>query len=389
MDIVRILLAFIPRPVLVASSTGLDAATLWRGAAGWPMGMLRGRGRRIVDVKFFPGAGRVATAGADGVAVIWGVWSGRALLELRGAHSPDAKLFEMQVFPGGERVVTLGSDGAAVVWSSETGEALQRLVSPGSGAPRAVRVFPDGERLAIGASYVSDDPAIVWRVGGAAAAEMLHVLVRPGGANSLLELSPCGAKIVTGGSGFASIFVWDAATGRLEREFEGRAGWNSGVGISAQGAIIATSLYSRLFIWNGTTGLLSQELAFRSGVVAFALLPGDDARLAVFTREAASIYDARSGARLWNLEGAGGDGGADPRRLAVSEDGSVLVACGGRPGLWGGQRTEIWDVGSGRKLHAIPDAVRGRSAAPLEGAAPLPCSVAVERAGTFAGWFPQ
>jgi len=363
------------RPPQVASSWGGGPTTLWRLGAP-PVRTLKGHGL-VVDLKFFPSGSRLVTASADGSGAIWDAASGRELRSFLHGYA-GRTLFEVQVFPGGDRFVTLGSDlnaivagsPSAIVWSLKA-EVLQRLghQAARAGEHRAVRVFPQGERLLTGVSDGPEDFAVVWHAHGEGSA--LHRLRQPGRSIRALGVSPCGAKVVTAGAG--AIFVWDAAAGFLEREIHAQAWLPAGVVVSRAAAAVAVSSPDRgsVLIWD-PLGNLSRSLPAR-GVVALGALAGD--QLIVSGNAGVTLWDAASGQRLADLSASGG-----LLQVAGSLDGDVVAACSGARDV--DQRTVVWDASTGRVLRVI----RGQAQpAPqhLHGVSIPPCRVAVSSRPRF------
>lgn len=116
-DIVEFVRAYIPRPVQVALSSGRNMALLWKSDSGDLTRIFHDQAGRLVDIKFFPGGGRLATASSDGTLAIWSTEPQQLRHVLHG-HAMGTDVYELQVFLDGDRFVSIGGDTSAVIWSS-------------------------------------------------------------------------------------------------------------------------------------------------------------------------------------------------------------------------------------------------------------------------------
>jgi DNA-binding SARP family transcriptional activator len=86
--------------------------------------VLRGHTSAIHYAAWSPDGTRIATADADGVAIVWDGKSGEQLATLSG-HTDW--LYYAAWSPSGETIVTAGDDGTARLWDAVTGEELFTL----------------------------------------------------------------------------------------------------------------------------------------------------------------------------------------------------------------------------------------------------------------------
>lgn len=278
-----------------------------------------------------------------------------------------------------------------VVWDAWSGEAVQRILV--WHCPHFLRVLDDSQ-LATGgwASGAAEkgDLAVIWSV---ASSSLRHELRRPGQRILLLEASPCGSKLVTVcQAGRSSVYIWDVATGRLQRELHtSSAAWAWQVVVSHGGADVALLAHQGLrwrrefgvWVSDGTTGELRQRVAGIS-----SLLPGGRHGFSIDSQ--AAVWDVYSGAQMLALRSGIQMGNAvlsRSSRVPASFGGHVLAACGD---LQGAEETlhhmlAIWDTRFGRVLFRTEHpSYRGDDSVVIRNAA---CDVAVSPVTTMANEF--
>lgn len=361
-DLVRQVLAFLPPRFVHAF--GSKVATMWVGNGANARQPWLWSQERIVDVKFLPGESRVLLAGAEGASAIWDLASSRMSVLLRGGHLAEVLVYEAQALPDGERVVTLGSDMLAVVWNASSGEVLQRLQLRGVCRQHHVVRALFGDLVVTGVGPSSSDAAVVWNASDGAALRRLKRADRTSG----LAVSPCGRKIGT--AGFLGLWLWDAASGKLEHRLHRVA--RKGFALSRGADVVLGVWQQSIFVWAGATGRLLRTVGVAMLITALALFP-DGRRAAVFTPSEAAVWDVASGERLLELHGGALDGRSGDESFAVLAAGDAVAACSGdvwRPtplemetegdDMWDDDfavevSASLWDATTGRLLHHTAD----------------------------------
>jgi len=299
---------------LVAGQMDSGQLQLYGLPSGKQLDVVRAHGAAVLDVELSPDGRRVATGGVDGLAKTWDVTRGklREALTLRGHANPVGSVsFDR----AGTRLVTWGQiSGEARVWDvspAGRGEVLT-LPGPQTDWHADIAFTPDGRRLVAGSGR--EGTVRVWSADSGEELLVLDEHARtdaPARAVIGVDVSPDGSRIATAGAdGSARIF--DAETGRQLVVIRGRHCVPSGL-----------------------------------CVVNRAVFSPDGSRIATTGWDAtARIFDAATGRQLRVLRGHA-PGGFGTYPIAWSPDGARLLSTAA-------DGTRIWDVGTGRKLLALP-----------------------------------
>ena len=197
---------------------------------------------RAVDVAFSRDGSLLVTAGADGVARVWGADDGR----LRQAFTHGAPLTSAAFDRAATRVVTGGVDGIARVFD-RVGSA-PRLLRHGGGAVTAVTFSPDGRFVATAGANVEGR---VWR---AETGKLVGKLVgRHQDDLTAISYSPDGTLIATA-SVDAEAHIWNASAFTHRRALRGHTAVVSDVTFSPDGRWIATAGPTAVGMWKTETG---------------------------------------------------------------------------------------------------------------------------------------
>jgi WD40 repeat protein/tRNA A-37 threonylcarbamoyl transferase component Bud32 len=232
--------------------------------------------------------GTVAVSGgADGIARLWEVGTGRALRPLAG-H--EGAVLAVAFRPDGKAVLTGGADRTARLWEVETGRLLCMLRGH-DGAVTGVAFRPDGQAALTGSA---DATARLWHLPGGA----FDKLVRHPGPVAAVAWSPDGKLLMTGGSsaadGKGEVRLWGAATGTesgspLRVDLPIRA-----VAFSPDGQTVLTGDDNRdVTLWDLAGGDPIAQLEHQGKVLGIALSSDGQAVLAT--------SDGDHAAHLWNL----------------------------------------------------------------------------------------
>jgi WD40 repeat protein/serine/threonine protein kinase len=328
--------------LLAASGVG-NTAVLWDSISGQQLLVMDGHSMPVVAVALSPDNSRLATASADGTAMLWALTPGASTTTLTTpSHiltGHTAELTDIAFSPDGALVATASRDDAIKLWDAATGEEILSLVGH-EGSVRDIVFSPDGATLF---SAASDNSARVWDVRSGA-----ERLILTGHSDRLtdLALSPDGSRLATA-SWDGMIKVWDTASGSELLSFPGDSARVYAVAFSPDGRWLAGGGTDAIIkVWDVETGEELLRLPGHKGIISNLAFAPDGKRLASGADDGAiRIWDVSpAGNREWlTLDGHnwvmfGVDFSPDGSRLATASwDGAV----------------KLWDAQTGTTLGEI------------------------------------
>ncbi|HZU38599.1 MAG TPA: WD40 repeat domain-containing protein, partial [Gemmataceae bacterium] len=167
-------------------------------------------------IAFSPNGKLLAVAASMGQVRLWDMGTGKEILPSPDSHREPVRA--VAVSPDGKRIASASTDGTLRVWDFQTGRRVQTLPLPGSadapgpvpwdGFTRYAVVFSrDGKLIAASSPFAT---VRVWDA--ATGQQRQQIAVWPGGVNSL-AITPDGQTLITGGYG--RLLAWDVQTGKL------------------------------------------------------------------------------------------------------------------------------------------------------------------------------
>jgi WD40 repeat protein len=236
---------------------GAGAVRVWDAATGALVRSLEENASEVLAVAFSPSARFLAAGSADGRVKIRDSQSGAVIQTLDGHQGGATSL----TFAPDEKLLYCGEGhGGSRTWDVHTGRLVQTCKVAESKAElftidrrlTSVGLSRDGALLATCASSVNNefvDPVRIWnartgRLQRDFSAENIHG--RP------MALSPDGSILATGGK---SVQLWDVRTGQKLRQLFGHLKRTQSITFSADGRlVVAGGSYGTTNLWDVSTG---------------------------------------------------------------------------------------------------------------------------------------
>jgi WD40 repeat protein len=316
--------AFSPSGDLAATGSSDGAVQLWDARRGEPIGTPMEHLGKVTALAFSPDGTSVLSGSWDGTARLWATTGSREAPTLLRHNS---RVRTAAFAPDGERVLTANDDQTARLWSFGSGSPLGPVFEHDD-AVNAVAFSPDGRHVATASS---DRTARIWDASDATALEVIQHRA------SVLSVafSPDGARLLTGGvDGTAR--VWDVRDGQELGQPMRHKMLVSHAVFGADGKRLATaSLDQRAQVWDAQSGArVGPSMPHQSPIEALAL-NRDSGLLLTTTRDAALLWDAKTGKALESQLGSPAVAGVE-----IESNGAAVFSADG---------TSAWTIG-GRRL---------------------------------------
>jgi WD40 repeat protein len=300
--------------------------------------------KRVRAVAFTTGGETLLAAAEDGAIRAWSVDRAAGAGRIETGSAPVVALADV----AGRGILTASADGA-VLWDAGAPWPLERVLGsvddPAVFKDRVTALdwSPDGQLIATGGGEPSRTGELkVWRAvdGG-----LFRDIPDPHSDSVFgVEFSPDGRLLASAGAD-KFVKVWDAASGKLVRSFEGHTNQVLGVSWRSDQKLLASAGADNVIkVWSLETGEQVRTIGgFGKQVTAIRFIPWSSS-------VASSSGDAN--VRVHNAESGGGErsfgGGGYLHALAVGASGR-LIAAGGHEG-----KLLIWDATDGKQLQEIP-----------------------------------
>lgn len=281
---------------LTSYDTTEARASLLTGLTANPrvQAFLTGHDGALRSVAVSPDGATIATAGDDGLVILWSAASRQRLrsLTLEARGSINALVFS----PTGDRLAIADDRGAVIIWKVDS--SVTPLTLDGhTGRVWAVDFSPDGRWLASGGR---DGALLLWDMTEVSPVGLrLNPTPADQRASALraLRFSPDGMLLASGGED-QQITLWDMATREPLAVLNGHQNWVTTLDFNASGQYIASSgPENRVYLWDVPTRSLATSFPteHRFEVNALAFSPRGLALVTASQDNTLKFWDLSSG----------------------------------------------------------------------------------------------
>jgi WD40 repeat protein len=280
-----------------------------------------------------------------------------------GEAMSDLDVYSVAFSPDGRYVLTGTLRGIAVLWDAATGREIRRYQPPNVDSVHSVAFSPDGRLVLIGSGG-----GYVGLLETATGREVRKFEGHSGSINSV-AFSTDGRYILTGSGSFAvwgadkkdnTARLWDAATGREIRKFEGHRddayvpGDIDAVAFSPNGRYVATSGGDgTVRLWDAANGWQIHRFGtaedFSEGYTSVTFSPDSRSVLAGSLENIAQLWDTTTGKEVRRFEGHADN----VNSVAFSPDGRYVLTGSGKDhdrGESGDYTARLWDALTGKEI---------------------------------------
>jgi WD40 repeat protein len=345
--------AFSPDGKRLASGSSDKSIRVWGLDDPTVKEVLRGHEGTMRGLAFTADGTGLFSAGEDGLLKRWDIGSGK---ETKSVKATDVgidgdQLFALALSPGGKVIATGNRRGNVRLWAAEDLAPLFTQYAHNGGV-LTVAYRADGQQI----FTLGEDRAVSrWDTRLAP----VRLLTGHKGPVRIAVFSPDGKRVVSGGGwpdGDKTLKLWDVATGKMIREFEGIDGQIGSAGYSPDGKHAIAGLDGgKLLMWDVETGKRVRDFKGHKDGVQQITFSRDGARMLTASHDrTVRLWDTGKDEALQVFEGH-----TDWVRSAVFLPGEKQILSGGRD-----KTVRLWNVTGGKALKTIDigDGVEGLAA---------------------------
>jgi RNA polymerase sigma factor (sigma-70 family) len=250
-------------------------------------------------IAFAPG-GRTFASHGFGTLRLWDPATGKELRDHPGHRQEGPQ--SLALSPDGRTLASASYDPHICLWDAATGREQHRLVAA-TNAVYAVQFSADGRTLIT----LGDDKRLLRLWDTASRKKQRELRVPFEGSLPLNAFSPDGKLCASAGAlnpgGLpcnGPLFLWDLATGKKLHELSGSETWVGAIGFSADSRHLYSSGDKQIYVWNASTGKLLREFSAAARHFIFTgCLSLDSKWFACSSDGAVLIYDVATGNQVY------------------------------------------------------------------------------------------
>ena len=345
--------AFTRDSKLLVSGGHDNAVRIWNPETGEPVKTLRGHDSQVRATAFSPDGLWVVSAGHDNHARLWNVegYAESRVLQGKWLRGHDDAIMAVGFAPDGSQIITASRDRTARSWDSRTGKPLKSFEEGHAFLASSAVFSPDGKRLFTAAV---DGTTRCWDLTNG----VQLIRLENSGRAATLSVSHNGRWLLTGGNKQDEnnwrAQLWDAAEGKLIREFIGHASEVTAAAFSPDDRFCYTGdSNGRGVLWSTESGQEIKRLQWHTSKISAAHFLADGSRLL-------TASDDKTVAQ-WNISGLATkpdsiavDTGRTLKHddsvlsLDVASDGKLAITCANDG------KVRLWNVDTGAVIRALP-----------------------------------
>ncbi|MHB1422156.1 MAG: sigma-70 family RNA polymerase sigma factor [Gemmataceae bacterium] len=344
----------------VAASSVDKAVTIFDAETGRPLRQLQEIPDSATSLAFAPDGRTLAAGYENGSISIWNCNTAKMVRQLRASdRGPVHPVWSLAFTPDGKALISAGEDKEIRLWEAATGKEVRRF----SGHQNDIRcavLSADGKLLASAAG----NAIRLWET---ATGKMIRRLTGHALSIRALAISADG-KLLASGSKDGMIFLWERATGTIQRRYtDGKdPRMNAGrhahaLAFSPDGIILAIGCadYSLSFLDVATWSKFFQEGYDGKNSFSNEFYHDGGIQCLLFSRDGKKLVIGRDNTLVWgNVSSEKGGSSVEIYRGAVERisflpDGQRLFTTSDDPD---DRRILEWDANSGRLIRCVPGA---------------------------------